>query len=80
MIWHEEPIDNPTIDPNDDYQDPNMEAQHVDFWDEEYEGDLEPERYMPDEDFALPKETANRSPSAAQKKRFVKYSLRIVYQ
>lgn len=60
MIWHEEPLDKPDIDPNDDYQDPNMETQHVDFWDEEYEGDMELERYKLDEDFTLLKGMANR--------------------
>jgi hypothetical protein len=29
MIWHEEPVDKPAIDPNADYQDPTMEIVSV---------------------------------------------------
>ncbi|KAL7917686.1 hypothetical protein ACQKWADRAFT_26384 [Trichoderma austrokoningii] len=65
----EEPINKPVADPNDDYQDPNMETQYIDYWDEEYDGDMEPVTCIPDENFTLPKATTNGSPSSAQGKR-----------
>lgn len=72
VIRDQEPIDQAAIDPNDDYEDPNLKSQYVDFWDEEYDGDMEPVTYIPDENFTLPDATTNNSSSSAREKRLVK--------
>ncbi|UKZ64273.1 uncharacterized protein TrAtP1_005491 [Trichoderma atroviride] len=66
---YEDIIDEAPVDPNGDYQDPNMETQPIDYWEEEYEGDMEPRKYIPDEDFILPKGTTNKSSNSAKGKR-----------
>lgn len=79
-IWHEEPIDEAAVDPANDYEDPNMRSQAFDFWDEEYRGNMEPERHTPDEDFIPPQGTTNKLPSSAQGKQLVKYLFYVICQ
>lgn len=77
---HEKIIDEAYVDSNGEYHDPRMETQHIDYWMEEYEGDMEPDEYIPDENFTLPKATNKAPPSSTQVKRLVEHFFYIISQ
>lgn len=64
---HEEPVDKPDVDPSDDYIDRNMETQYINYSDDEYSRDMEPDEYIPDEAFILPSGATNKSPGSGNR-------------
>lgn len=66
---HEKITDVAYVDSDGEYHDPWMETQYLAYSDEEYSGAMEPDEYIPDENFTLPKATNKAPPSSTQAKR-----------